>query len=402
MFLINRNFRLLWFGQSISQLGDKAYNIALMWWLFEKTASPLYISSFLIASMLPELIFGPVAGVYIDRWDKKKILVAADFVRGIAVLLLAVLYLADVLAIWHIYSAALCISLCSALFNPATMAVIPAVVEKAELRQANALSQLVAGAVAVIGPLVGASSVALLGYAGVLVFNGCSYMISGLAAAFLRMRKTGAAAKEPVCSALLQGLRYIRRDPRIVVVVIIVAVIHVFVGAMVVVMPFLAGSLTGGINSLGVLQAALGGGIIAGAVYVSRFSGERLAGSSLFCAIMVMGAGIAALGALQFLRSDAVEVYAGCCLIIGMCVAVVSVFWRTIAQTCVAAEMTGRVFSVLSTTGNITLPVSIGLFGVILHYAAPAFLLSFAGICLVLIGIVLLISSRTMFENLQQ
>jgi MFS transporter, DHA3 family, macrolide efflux protein len=157
MFLINRDFRLLCFGQLVSQLGDKAYNIVLLWWLLEKTVSPLFVSSFLVASVLPELLFGPVAGVYIDRWDKKKILVAADFVRGIVVLTLAALYQSDILAIWHIYIAALFISLCSALFNPTTMVVIPAVVEKSELQRANALSQMVAGAVAIIGPLLGAS-----------------------------------------------------------------------------------------------------------------------------------------------------------------------------------------------------------------------------------------------------
>ncbi len=343
-----------------------------------------------------------MAGVYIDRWDKKKILVAADFVRGIAVLILAALYWADVLAIWHIYLAALCISLCSALFNPTTMTVIPVVVAKDELQRANALSQMVAGAVAVIGPLFGASGVALLGYLGVLVFNGCSYILSGLAEAFLEIRATEAAAKEPLLSALAQGLRYIRADARVSVVVIIVAVIHVFVGAVVVILPFLANSLAGnGINNLGVLQAALGSGMIAGAVYVSRLACGRFNGSYLFYVIVLMGTGIAALGALQLIGSGSVAVDALCCLVIGVCVAVVSVFWRTAAQLCVAGEMTGRVFSVLSTTGNITLPVSIGVFGAVLHSVTPAAVLSVAGICLALIGIVLLYNSRTLFEDLR-
>ncbi|MDR3565973.1 MAG: MFS transporter [Negativicutes bacterium] len=402
MLIINRNFGLLWFGQLVSQVGDKAYNIVLMWWLLEKTASPIFVSSFLIASLLPELIFGPVAGVYIDRWNKKRILVAADFIRGIVVLTLAVLYQLDMLSIGHIYIAALFISFCSALFNPTTMAVIPLVVAKKELQRANALSQMVAGAVAIIGPLLGASGMAFWGYVGVLVFNGCSYILSGIAAMFLRIGAGEVVAKESVFSALAQGFRYIWSDERVSVVVIVVAVIHVFVGSIVVVMPFLAPLLAGsGIHNLGVLQAALGGGMIIGAVYVSKYGRGYFSGLTLFCAIAVMGVGIVMLGTLQLIHIRFLVIYAVCCIIIGMCIAVVSVFWRTIAQICVPEDMTGRVFSVLSTTGNISLPISMAIFGVLLNYVAPASLLVFAGVCLLLIGIVLVYNIRPIFEGLR-
>ena len=402
MFLINRNFGLLWFGQLVSQLGDKAYNIALMWWLFEKTASPLLVSLFLIASMLPELIFGPLAGVYIDRWNKKRILVAADFVRGIVILTLAALYQSDVLAIWHIYIAALLISLCSALFNPTTMSIIPNVVAKSGLQRANALSQMVTGAVAIIGPLLGASSVAMLGYMGVLIFNGCSYIISGFAEIFLRISTIEVVMKETVFSSLAQGVRYIWSDARVSVVVVVVAIIHVFVGSIVVVIPFLANSLAGsGINNLGVLQAALGGGMTAGAVYVSKYARSYFNGLNFFYAIVFMGVGILMLGIFQLVHISLLEIYAICCIIIGVCVAVISVFWRTIAQICVPEEMTGRVFSVLSTTGNISLPISMALFGAFLNCVTPAILLTFAGICLIIIGMVLVYNVRTFFADLK-
>ena len=399
MVLINRNFGLLWFGQLVSQLGDKAYNIALMWWLFEKTASPLFVSSFLIASMLPELIFSPVAGVYIDRWNKKRILVAADFVRGIIILTLAALYQSDLLATWHIYIAALFISLCSALFNPTTMSVIPVIVEKSGLQRANALSQMVAGAVAIIGPLLGASSVAMLGYLGVLIFNGCSYIISGIAESFLRITVTETTTKESVFFSLMQGFRYIRGDVRVSTVVILVAIIHLFVGCLVVVLPFLANLLTGnGLDDLGVLQAAFGGGMIVGAVCVSKYARNNLKGLYLVYAIVCMGAGILMLGVLQLSDIHLIELYAIDCVIIGVCVAGISVFWRTLAQICVPEEMTGRVFSVLSATGNISLPISMGVAGLLLNFVTPAFLLSWAGIILILVGIGY--NNRNIFEDI--
>jgi DHA3 family macrolide efflux protein-like MFS transporter len=401
MFLINRNFSLLWFSQLVSQLGDKSYNIVLMWWLLEKTNSPFFVSSFLIVSMLPELIFGPVAGVYIDRWDKKKIVVVSDFVRGTIILLLAILYQSKFLEIWHIYVAALCISFCSALFNPTIMSVIPVIVEKDKLRQANALSQMVVGAVSIIGPLLGASSIVMVGYMGVLIFNGISYIISGIAELFLCMTTIEVQTKESVINSLEQGFRFIWADIRVLVIVTVIAIVHVFVGSIVVIMPFLAKLLDGnGIDNLGLLQSAIGGGMILGAGYSSKYVRKSFSEWYLFYAIMYMGLGILALGILQLIHIELVGFYIIVCIIIGSCIAITSVLWRTIAQICVPAEMSGRIFSVFSTTGNISLPISIGIFGVLLNYMTPGLLFFLAGSCLMAFGVALLYSNRKNFERI--
>lgn len=401
MFLINKNFGLLWFGQLVSQLGDKAYNIVLMWWLFEKTKSPLLISFFLVASMLPELLIGPVAGVYIDYWNKKKILIITDFIRGLVILTVAALFQLNRLEIWHIYLATLSISLCTALFNPTTMAIIPVLVEKDKLQQANALSQMVSGAVSIVGPLVGASSIALIGYVGVLMFNGFSYIISGFAESLLRLNRTETRTRESMWISLAQGFRYIRTDRRVFVIVAVIAVVHMFVGSILVVMPFLASLVDGkGVNNLGVLEAAIGVGMMAGAIYISKYVRKSFNEVYLFYAIVCMGVGIFFLGALQLLQFHLLFGYAIVCAMIGLCVAVASVFWRTIAQLCVPSDMTGRVFSVFSTTGDISLPVSIGGCGLLLNYMNPGFLLFIAGVCLSLIGIVLVYKNQAIFEDI--
>jgi len=398
MLLINKNFGLLWVGQLVSQLGDRAYNIALLWWLFEKTKSPLIVSSFLIAAMLPELLIGPVAGVYIDRWNKKKTLVVSDFARGVIILTIAALYDLNLLEIWHIYMAACSISICSALFNPTTMAIIPVIVEKEDLSKANAMSQMVSGAMSVIGPLLGASSVALIGYMGVLLFNGFSYILSGIAEAFIRIKVVKIDTEESIMTSLMQGLRYIRTDARVLVVVIVIAVIHVFMGSIYVIMPFIANGLTGtGVNNLGVLESAIGVGMIVGAAYISKSMLKKFTEVYLFYAIVCLGLAIFILGTLQLENVSLLVPYAIVCTLIGFCVAVASVFWRTIAQLCVPEKMAGRVFSVFGTTGDISLPISIGVFGLFLNIINPAVLLFLAGVCLIIIGIVLLYKRQNIF-----
>ncbi|MBP2642702.1 MAG: protein of unknown function DitE [Firmicutes bacterium] len=317
MLLINKNFGLLWVGQLVSQLGDRAYNIALLWWLFEKTKSPLIVSSFLIAAMLPELLIGPVAGVYIDRWNKKKTLVVSDFARGVIILTIAALYDLNLLEIWHIYMAACSISICSALFNPTTMAIIPVIVEKEDLSKANAMSQMVSGAMSVIGPLLGASSVALIGYMGVLLFNGFSYILSGIAEAFIRIKVVKIDTEESIMTSLMQGLRYIRTDARVLVVVIVIAVIHVFMGSIYVIMPFIANGLTGtGVNNLGVLESAIGVGMIVGAAYISKSMLKKFTEVYLFYAIVCLGLAIFILGTLQLENVSLLVPYAIVCTLI--------------------------------------------------------------------------------------
>ena len=390
MFLINRNFALLWGGQLVSQLGDKIYSIALLWWLLEKTASPLFTSSFLILAMLPEMLLAPLAGVYVDRWNKKHILVATDLARGAIVLALAALYHLQALQIWQVCLAALAISLCSALANPAILALIPSLVEREALQGANARSQLVGGVTRILGPLLGASSVAVAGYLPVLLFNAASYLLSGGAECLLRLGPTPPRTASPVWHSLKQGLRHMASDARIRAIVAIVALVHVFFGALIVILPFLARSLTGrGIANLGVLEAMLGLGIVAGAAALSGRVPAAIRLARFLPPILGMALAVFALGWLSQSHTTLLLPCALCCAAIGACVALLGTYWQTAIQDRVAEDMRGRVFSVLSSAGNVSLPISMGLTGLLLKVLPLATLLLAAGGALALAGLAL-------------
>jgi len=280
------------------------------------------------------------------------------------------------------------------------MAVIPNIVEKEELHRANALSQTIAGGVAIIGPLFGASTVAMVGYLGVLVFNGLSYFISGVAEALLVLRPVSEHKQQAVIASLLEGLRFIRSDRRLLSVVIVIAVIHVLFGGVAIITPFIANSLSGnGINNLGLMQSAIGAGMIGGAMVVTRYIKGRIRENYLFYAVLCMGTGTVGLGVLQAHGIVRVEPYGMVCALIGLSVAVASIVWRTITQLCVPENLSGRVFSVLSTTGNISLPISMGAFGLLLGYACPWILLTVEGVSIVFFGIALIIRSQKVLEK---
>jgi len=150
---LNRDFSLLWTGQLISQIGDKFYAIALAWWILTKTGSPAIMGLYLVASALPGLVLGPLAGGCTDRWNRKTVLIAMDLLRAAIILGVTILATAGNLQIWHLFTAAVIVSLASAFFSPAASAALPQIVSGDEIPKANAMNQLISGSTTVIGPL---------------------------------------------------------------------------------------------------------------------------------------------------------------------------------------------------------------------------------------------------------
>jgi MFS family permease len=373
MILLNRNFALLWAGQLVSQLGDKLYNIALLWWVLEKTGSPFFTSSFLLLATLPELLLGPLAGVFVDRWNRQIILIACDWLRAGIVAVLAVLLQAGDLQIWHVFVAAFCISACSALANPAIQALIPAVVAPQRLQDANARSQMIAGATRIIGPLAGAASVATIGNLPALYLNAVSYLLCGMAECLLRLSADQRPAGSAWWRSLREGLRHVAGNRQVTEVLRIVALVHVFFGTLIAVLPFVARRLGGhGIGNLGVLEASLGFGIVAGSLWLARRDGR----ASFAWPMLGMAGWTALLAMLQFWPSVSLLACALCCAGIGLGVAQLSILWQTTIQREVPDTMRGRVFSVLSSIGNVSVPLAIGAAGLLLRLAPVQLLLA--------------------------
>jgi len=136
--LRQRNFGLLWFGQFISAIGDWVLYIALPFYTFSLTGSALATSAMFMASTLPRLLFGSVAGVFVDRWDRKKTMIVADLLRAVIVLLLLVVRSPEWL--WLIYLSSFAQALVSQFFVPAKTAIVPHLVSAEDLLTANTLN----------------------------------------------------------------------------------------------------------------------------------------------------------------------------------------------------------------------------------------------------------------------
>ena len=124
----NRNFRLLWFGQIVSQLGDWFNVVALYALLFELTGSATAVAGMMVMQLLPVALVGPLSGVVVDRFDRRRIMIAADLLRGAAVLGLLLVRSSD--AVWFAYVVTGVMVACSGFFEPARSATVPSIVPR--------------------------------------------------------------------------------------------------------------------------------------------------------------------------------------------------------------------------------------------------------------------------------
>jgi MFS family permease len=174
--LRNRDFGLLWSAALISFIGAFAFVIAMPLHVYRLTDSTAATALVLAASTLPRVIFGSVAGVFVDRWDRKRTMVICDISR--AVILLPIVVAPDELAV--LIPVALAQGMIGLFFTPAEGALLPRLVGAQHLVQANALNALNDNLAMLIGPALGAVLYAQVGIAGAVLVNVGSYAISGL------------------------------------------------------------------------------------------------------------------------------------------------------------------------------------------------------------------------------
>lgn len=391
MFWINKNYFLLWAGQLVSQLGDRFYAIALAWWVLERTDSPAVMGFFMVVSVLPELLFGLIAGGLIDRWNRKTIIVSADIFRGLVVIAVALLQTMGRLEVWHVFIVAAVVSLASAFFSPSVMAVIPQLVESDEIPRANSLSQMIGGLASIAGPVLGAALVGLIGYWPVFLVNGLSYLAAALLAFFIALPPASPAGpKASLLEELKEGFKFISNSRLVFIILIVIGVVHIFYGSLAVAMPFLAKSLTGdGIRNLAYFETAMGAGLILGAVLIGQQKLQSVNTRPLFTAIITFGLCFTLLGLAGSKGIVITLPYIAIILLIGMAVAVASVYWRSILQVHVPNNMAGRIFSVASIIADVSLPVSFGVFGIALKYFSLAGVMMSCGFSLIIISCLL-------------
>ncbi len=173
--LKNSDFLKLWLGQLVSRIGDGIHEIALAWLVLELTGSALSMGAILAVSIIPNLLFGLPAGVIVDRFNRKRIMLLSDLSRTIIVLVIPVAYTLGFLRIWMIFLAAFLTSSAEAFAGPARLSSIPNLVEEENLDPANSLIQITRSVSSLFGLSLGGAVVATIGPANSFFLDSASF-----------------------------------------------------------------------------------------------------------------------------------------------------------------------------------------------------------------------------------
>jgi MFS family permease len=283
----NRDFRQLWLGQVVSQLGDWFNTIALFTLVLRLTGSGAAVSLVLVTRFLPSVVLGPLSGVLADRFNRRHIMIASDVAR--AAVVLGFLFIRSPEQVWLVYLLTVLQLAFSAFFEPARSAALPSVVRPRDLVTANAISSVTWSAMLTLGAAAGGPITEWFGTDAAFVIDSLTYLLSAALVMRLRLPKRAPRPKTPLTLSkalgvtdTLEGLRYVRRRPRVMAFLLvkpawglgggILTLLPVF-GERVFRVSF-GVALGGAALGMSVLYAARGVGTAVGPVLMRRFYGE--------------------------------------------------------------------------------------------------------------------------------
>lgn len=350
-----RKFAVIWAGQLVSVIGSALSAFVIGVWVYLDTGSVTQFVMIQFCAAVPGILVSPVAGVLADRWDRKRLMLAADLGAGLATAILLTLVSADALTVWPIYLTTALSSACNSFHLVAYSALVPALVPKKQLGRVNGLMQITQG-VQIAAPLVAGALLGLVGLRGVLVID-----LVSMAVAVTTLAVTSLPATEPANAELPRGftagLKYLRGRAGLVdLVVVFCAFNFLFAIAGGLVQPLILSF--SGPATLGVLMAAGGSGLFVGSLVMAAWGGPARKSQGVYLGLLLGGVFLV----LHSLAPSPwlIAVVAPCFL---FTLPLMSVSCMTLLQTKVAPEVLGRVLGAVRMLVSAATPIAYVLIG---------------------------------------
>jgi MFS family permease len=387
----NRNYRLLWLGQIVSDIGDHFNNIAVFSLAIAQPRGGLLVSGVLIARAIPMLVAGPLAGVTLDRYDRRKVMIVSDVVRA----LMALLFFFAVEDPSHmlLFGLSAAMMFASPFFTAGRNAILPVVAPGPQLKTAVALTQITSWSTVGIGAFLGGTSVAQFGYPVAFTINAVSFLLSAFCLS--RFRTEAGAFRPPTerkghwvnpHHEFMAGLRYMRSEP------IILGIAFIGVGwatgggaAQILFSVFGEKVFERGAAGIGTIWGFAGLGLVLGGIFANRLNRSLSFGwykRTITIAYLLHGCFYVA---FALVPNYQLALFFITCSRAGGSVS--SVLNHSRIQEYVADEFRGRVFAAMETMTWTTMLISMFLCGLATEVMNPRYIAAIAGVLSALTGV---------------
>ncbi len=342
-----RNFRLFFFGQSISLIGTWMQQLAMAWLVYRLTDSPFLLGLVAFCSQVPILLFSSLAGVFIDRWNLRRTIIVTQSLALVQAAILVVLTLSGVVAVWQIILLSIFLGLVNAVDMPARQAFLIQMVEDREnLTSAIGLNSSMFNGARLIGPTLAGILIFRAGEWLCFLLNSLSYL--AVLVALVAIRVTWSAPARPpkhVLHELREGFLYAFGFLPIRSLLLLLAVVSLTYMPLLVLMPVFAKEvLGGGARTCGLLTAAMGLGAMAGALLLAFRKTVLGLGRQIAWASGAFG-----LGTIAFSLSHVLPLSLALLAATGLAMMMETTATNTILQTILEEDKRGRVMSFYAT-----------------------------------------------------
>jgi MFS family permease len=379
----NRNFLIVWLGQSVSMFGTRVSYIAWIWWVLDRTDSATATAAIGIAAAIPSFILGPFAGAIVDRYDRRKVMRTMDFINAILYAGAGAMMFTGVLRVWHVYMFAALSAVATAFHRPALRSSIPNLVSRDQLTVANSFYQISRGVAGFIGLLLGGILVGWIGEAPTLLLDGATFALAGLSlllVAFASPRQETVARFRDILADMMIGLRFVFRRRTLFYLIMLYGLVNFLLAPMGVLFSILSKDFFGtGPQGFGMLNSSVSVGLLAGGFVAAGLRKYHKHGWVICANLLLLGGTLTLFG-----MSRDLYLSMGLLAILGIAVANANVFQAVIFQTHVPNELQGRTFAAQFAISEGLQPIALALIGGVLAVASIPTVLVISGIGIML------------------
>jgi DHA3 family macrolide efflux protein-like MFS transporter len=357
-------FFTLWTGQAISLFGSALVQFALVWWLTQTTKSATVLAIATLIALLPNILLAPVAGVLVDRWNRRLVMMVADSLVMLATLGLAYLFWIGVAQVWHVYAAMLIRAAAGTFQAPAVTASTSLMVPKEQLARVSGFNQMLNGGMNIIAPPIGALLLGLLPLQGVLAVDVVTAFFGIAPLFFIRIPQpprpaagAQAAGQPSFAGELRAGLDYVRAWPGLLLLLLMATLINFLLTPAASLLPILVTKYFSGTAwHLATMESAFGIGVITGGLLLGVWGGFKRRVVTSLIGLVGLGLGFVMIGLTPATLFWLAAVSA-------FVAAVMQAFTNgplmAVLQATVAPEMQGRVFSLVGAVATMASPLSL-------------------------------------------
>ena len=385
-----RDFRLMWMGACASSTGTWMQKVAQSWLVLSISGSPFLLGLDAFLGEIPIFLFSLVGGVVADRVERRRILLASQYLQMGCAFLLTVLIATGVVQVWHILALSFTTGLAQAFGGPAYQALIPMLVDKEDLPNAIALNSIQFNLARVIGPVLAGLALAQLGAVWCFALNGVSFIAVIISLYRLSVKFIPVKTTETMLTSMRQGIAFIRHQGAMEGLILLAFCMTALALPMITFLPVFAKDVFhGGPTVFTTLLACSGAGSITGALIVAGLGNIPNKGRVALTVLVCLGAGIAGFSLSTQLALSCILLF-----ISGACLIAVFATISSLVQLITANEMRGRVMSVYNVAFRGGMPFGSLLTGwLVPMFGAPG-VLAVNGLLLMVLAIYLLFVHR--------